>query len=424
MTSFGPGQIPSRDGDRSPEGEEPSRGGPFFGRNSRGGGSLPSLYAIVVVDLIGFGIVIPILPFYAEAYGASATVLGLLLTAYAGMQFLFAPIWGRLSDRYGRRPIMLCTIAGTGVALALLGLATSLFWLFAARILGGAFAANISVASAYITDVTDEAERTKYMGLLGASFAVGFILGPAIGGALEPWGYHVPLLFAAGLAGLNWILALFQLREPPRKEKAPVSRRLVLPSTREARRICIAYFVFVFSVSQLETVFAFLMMDRFDYDARGVAFILVFMGVIMAGVQGGAIRPLARRFGERKLWIVGTVLLLPTMSVVPFVGSVALLLVPLGISSFGRGLAHPAMLSLVSRAAAPDERGLVMGSFQSSASLSRMFAPFAAGALYDWKMESPFLLAGALMVVVLGFALVVPAPEEVDEAAATETAAA
>ncbi|MDA8017473.1 MAG: MFS transporter [Thermoanaerobaculia bacterium] len=374
---------------------------------------LATLYAVVVIDLIGFGVVIPILPFYAESYGASATVLGLLLTSYAGMQFLFAPVWGRLSDRYGRRPILLSTIAGTALALTGLGLASALPWIFVARIAGGMFGANISVASAYIADATDEDERTKYMGLLGASFAVGFILGPAIGGVLAPYGYHVPLLLAAGLAAANWVLAFFQLEEPVDvsqgvgKDETTVRSggRFAWPSSRRARWICLAYFVFVYSVSHLETVFAFLMMDQFGFDARQVALILVLMGIIMAGVQGGAIRPLARRFGERRLWIVGTLILAPCLAIVPFVGTLWILLLPLAAASIGRGLVHPSMLSLVSRASEKEERGLVMGTFQSSASLARVAGPLAAGALYDWRLTAPFLAAAVLMLVVLGFGM-------------------
>ena len=367
--------------------------------------SLPSLFAIVIVDLIGFGVVIPILPFYAESFGASATVLGLLLTCHAGAQFLFAPIWGRISDRWGRRPVMLVTIAGTSAALALLGAAESLLLLFVARLLGGVFGANISVATAYITDVTAEDERTKYMGLLGASFAVGFILGPAIGGGLAPFGYHVPMYFAAGLAAINLIVASARLREPERAARAvDRSRRLRMPADPQVRRLCLAYFIFVFGISQLETVFAFFMMDRFQWDARQVAFILVFLGILMAGIQGGAIRPLSKRFGEKRLLIYGAILVGPMLAVVPLMPTVWWMIVPLALSSIGRGLVHPSLLSLVSRAASAEERGLVMGTFQSSASLARMVGPLAAGALYDIRLALPFFLAGALMVFVLAIA--------------------
>ncbi len=388
-------------------------------------GSLTTLFIVVIVDLIGFGVVIPILPFYAESYGASATVLGFLLASFAGMQFLFAPIWGRLSDRFGRRPILLFTVAGTALALLALGLSPSLFWVFVARIAGGVFGANISVASAYITDATDEQERTKYMGLLGASFAVGFILGPGIGGILAPYGYQVPLLLAAGLAGVNWVIAWFYLEESvkgpagsARGEAAAPARstswRFAWPSSARARRICIAYFVLIFAVSQLETVFAFLMMDQFDLDALHVAFILMFMGVVMAGIQGGAIRPLSRRFGDRRLWIAGALILAPCLAVVPFIHDIWFLLLPLAISSVGRGLIHPAMLSLVSRSATREERGLVLGTFQSSASLARMVGPFAAGALYDWWLASPFVAASVLTFVVLAFGITLDEPPDPD----------
>ncbi|MEM9598767.1 MAG: MFS transporter [Acidobacteriota bacterium] len=369
--------------------------------------SLASLFAIVIIDLIGFGIVIPILPFYAESFGANATLLGLMVTCYAGMQFLFAPVWGRWSDRVGRRRVMLFTIAGTALSLGLLGVAASLPWLFVARLLGGGFAANISVASAYITDATDEAERTKYMGLLGASFAVGFILGPALGGLLSPFGYGVPMLVAAGLAALNWIFAWARLEEPGGFEPSTQPRRRwAWPEGDIVRRLCVSNLVFTFAVSQLETVFAFFMLDRYGYDAMGVAFILVFMGLVMALVQGGGIRPLAKRFGERSLLIFGVVMLAPSVAVIPWAPGVAVMLIPLAVSSVARGLAHPSMMSLVSQAASAGERGMVMGTFQSAASLARMLGPLTAGLMYDAWGPSPFLLGGGLMLVVL--ALVVP----------------
>lgn len=187
--------------------------------------ALATLFGVIIIDLIGFGIVMPILPYYAKSFDASPVVLGLLLAVYPALQFAFGPIWGRLSDRIGRRPVILLTIAGTAAALTALGTADSLAWLFAARAFGGIFGANISVATAYITDVTDESERTRWMGLVGASFAVGFVLGPAIGGLLapnldgswpasvvfgptissivEPLGYGIPVLLAAAILRLT-----------------------------------------------------------------------------------------------------------------------------------------------------------------------------------------------------------------------------
>ena len=372
--------------------------------------SLVILFSVVIVDLIGFGIVIPVLPFYAEQYGANATVLGILLTCYAAMQFVFAPLWGRLSDRIGRRPVMLATIAGTGLSLALLGFANSLAWVFVARILGGIFGANISVATAYLSDVTSEKERTRWMGMIGASFGIGFILGPAIGGTLSPYGYSLPMLVAAGLAGVNWLHAVMRLQEPPRHllERGPeLSRKDVLKNPL-VRRLCLANFTFSFAVSQLETVFAFFMMDRFDYDAREVAFILVMMAVIMAGIQGGGIRRLVARVGEQRLMVSGALLLALSMAMIPWMGSVLLLLLPLAVSAVGRAISQPSMLGMVSIAASASARGTVLGVYQSAASLARVVGPLAAGALYDLSQGAPFTLAGLLMVAVLSIGAALP----------------
>lgn len=393
--------------------------------------ALFTLFAIVVIDLIGFGIVIPILPFYADSFGASASVLGLLVTCYSGCQFLFAPIWGRLSDRFGRRPVMLATIAGTAVSLALLGWAPSLAWLFAARLLGGAFGANISVASAYITDLTSESERTKYMGFLGASFGVGFVLGPAIGGFLAPHGYALPMWVAAGLAAINAVFAYFTLAEPPRHVATagePATERLAGlftagggPTQSLIRKLCAAVFVFSFAVSQLETLFAFFMMERFGYDAAHVAFILVFMAFVMILIQGGGLRVLVKRMGEPRLLQIGALLLVPSLAVVPFMHSVPWLLLPLALSAIGRALCYPSMMGLIANAAPAQRRGAVMGSFQSSASLARVLGPFAAGFLYDWLRPAPFVAGGAAMLIVLGIALALPLPELLPQKAA-ETA--
>jgi DHA1 family tetracycline resistance protein-like MFS transporter len=375
---------------------------------------LALLFTIVIIDLIGFGIVVPVLPFIVEAFDASASLLGLLVASYAAMQFVFAPIWGRLSDRIGRRPVLLMTIAGSASALLLAGLAPSLFWLFVARIVGGGFAANISVASAYITDATDESERTRWMGLLGASFAVGFTLGPAIGGALGPLGYHVPLLVAAAMAGANFLWAVAVLREPEAPEATEASE---VPAGSRApegpadasgavasplvRRICWANLFFSLAVTQLETVFAFLMMAKFDYDLRAVAFILVGMAVVMGGVQGGGIRALAARFGERSLLYAGAVLMAVAFVGIPFAPSVGLLLAPLAVSAVGRGICQPSMMSLVSSFATPATRGQVLGTFTSRASLARAIGPLPAGLLFDVWMGGPFFVAAALLVAML-----------------------
>jgi len=371
----------------------------------------------VIVDLIGFGIVMPVLPFYAKEFGASASVLGWLLGCHAAAQFVFAPLWGRLSDRIGRRPVLLMTIAGTALSLLALGLATSLPWIFAARVLGGAFAANISVASAYIADVTAEEERTRWMGMLGASFGIGFLLGPAIGGALAPLGYYVPLLVAAGLATLNWLHALASLQEPPRHAEAEQATRTRAALLRDplVRRLCTANLVFSAAVTQLETVFAFFMIDRFGYDAQHVAAILVGMALLMGGVQGGGMKALAARFPERSLVIAGCLTLALAFAALPEMHTVVWLAAPLALSALGRAVVQPSLLSMTSQAASPRERGAVMGAFQASASLARVGGPLAAGFLYDRSQPAPFWFASALLVATAVLALALPRRAGPDE---------
>ncbi len=359
----------------------------------------------MIVDLIGFGIVMPVLPFWATDFGADGFLYGLIQSSYALAQFALAPFWGRLSDRVGRRPVLLTTIAGTAASLLWLGLAESLVGLFAARILAGGFAANISVASAYITDVTEADERTRWMGMLGASFGIGFLLGPAIGGLLAPFGYAVPMLFAAAMAALNFVYAVFALPEPPRRqgqgEREPSIGRLEVLRDPAVRRACIAYLFFSLAVTQLENMFPLFMKDRFGFDARGVAFVLVGMAVVMGGIQGGAMRALAARYAERSLVLVGSALLAVAFLLVPLAPTVALLLLPLGVSAVGRAISQPSLMSLVSFEASETNRGAVLGTFQSMASLARIFGPAGAGFLYDLNVGWPFFLASALMLVVL-----------------------
>ena len=367
--------------------------------------SLGVLFGVVIVDLIGFGIVMPVLPFYAKELGASATALGVVLMGYAAAQFVCAPLWGRLSDRVGRRPVLVATIAGTAVSLLALGLARSLVALVAARFVAGAFAANVGVASAYITDVTDESERTRWMGMLGASFGIGFVLGPAIGGVLAPYGYRVPLLAAAGLAAANWLHALVSLREPRHEAARPAgpADASVLATRSRAlrdplvRRLCGANLVFSTAVSQLETIFAFFMLDRFGFDAPHVAWILVGMAIVMGGVQGGGMKALSARFDDRTLAVAGSLLLAFSFALLPEMPGIAWLLVALLVSALGRAVLQPALMSMTSMAAAARERGSVMGAFQSSASLARVVGPLAAGALYDLARPAPFWLGAALL---------------------------
>lgn len=363
--------------------------------------SLLILFSVVVLDLVGFGIVVPILPFYAEKYGANATTLGILLTCYSAMQFLFSPVWGKLSDKIGRKKVLLMTMTGSVLGLLTLGLAKSLTLLFVGRILSGMFGANISVASAFVTDVTTVENRAKGMGMIGAAFGIGFILGPAIGGILSVYGYSVPVLVAAGLGAINVVYALFRLGEShPVKHEGPAPSRASILAIPLVRKLCMLNFLFTLGVNQLESIFAFFMADRFNYDARKVSYVLVMMALIMVAIQGGMIKRLVMRFGEKRLVTAGTFLLAIAFFFVPESHTVWFLLIPLAISSVGRGISQPSLMSLVSRGGNESLHGSVMGTFQAAASLARVFGPLIAGVLYDKSMAYPFFLACGLLAAV------------------------
>jgi DHA1 family tetracycline resistance protein-like MFS transporter len=393
--------------------------------------SLLVLFTVIVIDLIGFGIVVPILPYYAKSLDTSPTVLGLLLAVYPAFQFVFSPIWGRLSDRVGRKPVMLATILGSAGALTLLGLSNSLLGLFLGRILGGTFGANISVATAYVADVTREEERTRWMGMVGACPAIGGLLAPDLDGSwpasaffgptlsayIAPFGYGIPMLVAAAMAAGNFVYAAWELAEPERHARRdPSAGRIEVLRNRAVRRFCVLNLIFSLAVTQLETIFAYFMIDKFEFDAMHVAFILVGMAVLMGGIQGGAIRSLAARFGERKLALTGFAIMGASLLAVPFMPTVLWVLTPLAFSAIGRGIGQPPILSMVSMAASPSERGSVMGTFQSSASLARVLGPTAAGALYAVHRGGPFVVAAGLMLIACLLAIRLPDSRTTDTA--------
>ncbi|MBI2980725.1 MAG: MFS transporter [Deltaproteobacteria bacterium] len=375
------------------------------------------LFSVVVIDLIGFGIVVPILPFYSVQFGASATTLGLILMSYAAMQFLFSPVWGKISDRYGRRQVIRITLLGGAIAQLVLGFAPNLTFVFIGRLLGGLFAANISVASAYIADVTSEEERAKGMGLIGVGFAIGFLLGPAIGGLLSTYGYHQPILFSAALTTANLIYASLRLKEPSRHKPSSEIPRASVFKNRSVLRLSLVYFIFTIALSQLESIFALFMLDRFAYDARAVSYLLVMMALVMMAVQGGVMRRATDFLSEEKLFLIGVFLMVFSLCSIPWMESVSLLILPLIVASVGRGIGQPSLMSLVSKQAESHQRGAVMGTFQSFASLGRVIGPVAAGLLYDRRPAFPFYFAAVLMLVLFwtSFSQIFPATSEINK---------
>ncbi|HKS08367.1 MAG TPA: MFS transporter [Pyrinomonadaceae bacterium] len=348
------------------------------------------IFTTVFIDLVGFGIVIPVLPFYAEgtAFNATPRTVGILFASYSIMQLIFAPILGGLSDKHGRRPVLFLSIIGTGIGFLILGLADSLWMLFAGRILDGITGGNISTAQAYIADITTSENRAKGMGLIGAAFGLGFIFGPAIGGILSRWGIHVPFLFAAALCFLNSILLYFRLPETitpdhPARNQAARGRGVtqLIKSLKQPRLafVLTIYFLFIVAFSIMTTTFAFYTMFRFGYDAQHTGYLFAYVGIIAVIIQGGLIGRLVKRFGELPLVIVGALCFAISLFAVPFVGpaagGLAALLIGGGVFSMGNSLATPALNSLASKSVGPADQGVVLGVMQSVASLARAVGP-------------------------------------------------
>jgi DHA1 family tetracycline resistance protein-like MFS transporter len=352
------------------------------------------IFITVFIDLIGFGIVIPVLPFYVEGtkFNASPSMVGLLFASYSVMQLVFSPILGRLSDKYGRRPILLLSLMGTGLGFLILGFATTLWMLFAGRIIDGVSGGNISTAQAYIADVTTPEERAKGMGLIGAAFGLGFIFGPAIGGVLSRWGINVPFLFAAGLSFSNALLLYFVLPETvtpdhPARVSAATGRwsqlMIALKQSRLAFVLSI-YFLFVVAFSVMTTTFGLFTMYRFGYDAHDTGWLFVFVGVVGAIIQGLLIGRLVKRFGELPLVVTGALLFTASLAAMPFTGPQTGIIALLAVGAtfaVGNSLATPALTSLASKSVGRGEQGGVLGITQSVASLSRTIGPLMAAAL-------------------------------------------
>ncbi|HEY0171289.1 MAG TPA: MFS transporter [Pyrinomonadaceae bacterium] len=352
------------------------------------------IFVTVFIDLVGFGIVIPVLPFYVEGtqFDASPRAVGLLFASYSVMQLIFSPVLGRLSDRYGRRPVLFFSLLGTSLGFFVMGFATTLWMLFAGRIIDGITGGNISTAQAYIADVTTEENRAKGMGLIGAAFGLGFIFGPAIGGILSRWGAHVPFLFAGALALANAALLYFVLPETvgpghPARASASAGRWSQVASA--LRRPSLAfvlavYFLFVTAFSVMTSSFGLFTLYRFGFDAHDTGWIFAFVGVVGAVVQGGLIGRLVKAFGEPSLVIAGALMFAASLVLIPLTGpgtGTAALLSLGALFALGNGLATPSLTSLASKSAGAGERGGVLGVTQSVASLARVVGPLVSAAL-------------------------------------------
>lgn len=401
--------------------KESSREGRFFTA------PLVVIFVIVFIDLVGFGMIIPILPFYAEhePFKATPFEIGLLFSVYSWMQFFFSPLLGRLSDRYGRRPILFISLLGSAVGYLVLGFATTLALVFVGRIVSGITGANISTAQAYIADVTSKENRAKGMALFGAAFGLGFILGPGMAGILSKFSIHLPFYFAAGLSLTSAAAVYFLLPESLVRKAVEIDseRRSGFGAVADLFRersfafINIIYFLLITSFSIMTYAFVLYTGFRFGYNAEQNGYLFTFVGAVSVIGQGLLFGKLVRRFGETQLTAVGCLFMAASLFLIPLVGPAAGgLTALLGICvllSFGNALASPSLTGLASKVSHEDRQGSSLGVMQSGASLARAIGPMIGGVLLNNAVDRvdehtlyrTFWTASAIMLIALFIAV-------------------
>jgi multidrug resistance protein len=381
----------------------------------------------IFIDFTGFGLIIPLLPFWAQHLGAGPVGVGLTLTVYALAQFIFTPVLGRLSDRYGRKPVIFSSLLIEAISFAFTALAGSLPLLLAARFIGGLGASNIGSAQAVVTDVTSPGERARGMGLIGAAIGLGFVVGPALGGVLAPIGPAVPFWVAMGLAGINALLVMSFLPET-RREKGKVSsvsrgsgglltgwgRTLRYPAV---VRLVTINLLFTLAFAAMEAVFPLFTQHTFGWTARENGYIFTYVGFVVVLMQGGLVGRLVRHFGEHTLLIAGLAMLAIGLILLPWSTNLALLFISLGILSAGEGAVTPTVSALLSFVSPPEAQGETLGFAQGLAGLGRVVGPLAAGSLFAMAGPgSPFLIGGILVALAVVLALpALPARREAEE---------
>ena len=381
-----------------------------------------TLFFIVFIDLVGFGVVIPLLPYYALEFHATPFEVTTMMACYSLAQFFASPLLGHLSDRLGRRPVILASLVCSVVSYLWLGFATQLWMLFAARLLAGAGAGNISAAQAYVADVTPPDQRAKGMGMIGAAIGLGFTLGPAIGGAVaggDAQSAHLawPAFVAAALSAAAFVLAFTRLEESLTNHPA-VARVGRLAMAKAAtlrptlRLLLLLVFVSIAAFAGMETTFALWAHDGFGWGPFQVGMIFFYVGILLSALQGGAIGKLAKALGETKLVIAGASILAVGLLALTFAHALWWVLVACALLAIGMGMFSPSMASLFSQQAGEGERGGVLGLSQSAQSLARIVGPAVAGALYGGLgRNAPYYLGALLMAGVVWFALQLPRPE-------------
>ena len=372
--------------------------------------ALTTVFVTILLDLIGFGMILPALPYYAQELNATPAKIGLLFSSYSLAQLLFAPMLGRLSDRVGRRPVLLATICGSVAAHLMFAFAGSYAMLLLARSLAGVAAANYSIAQAYMADVSSAEDRSRAMGLVGAAFGIGFVIGPAIGGFLAHVGPRSVPLTAAGLSAINFVSALLWLPESLSAEVRSRSRVpwswLDLPSLGRVwrnpplRGLMLLFFLVMLCFSVFEATLALYCQRRFGFGMAKTSWLFAYVGIVLVVIQGGLLGRLVRKFGERRLILAGIGLMAAGMAVVPSAPTPVFLAGCLTLLAIGSGLHNPSTLGLLSRITDEGSQGGTIGISRSFGALARTVGPATGTWIFGAAGASwPFWTAGALMLL-------------------------
>ncbi len=380
-------------------------------RTLRARGAFGALLITVFIDMVGFGIIIPFTPFWAEKFGASPDIVTLLFATYSIFSFAFAFLWGWASDRWGRKPVLVLSLMGSVLSFLWLGLAEALWMLFAARALGGIFGANIPVGQAYIADIAPPESRAKGLGLLGAAIGLGFTLGPAIGGLLagpDPANpdFRTPFFAAAGVSFLGMVFAAVFLPEPGQRRedgahKSAMERlsgfsKVITSPVVVGAVTCLTMMGFV--MGGLESTFAIWTERVVQWGPRETGYFFAYIGVLLVIIQGGLIGVLVRRLGEARLAAAAILVMAGGIGMLPWCDTVELIVLSGALICVGFGLGQPSLNALVSRNAPAGSQGAVMGASQSAQSLARIFGPVTAGALFaSLGRDSPYVMGGIVL---------------------------
>lgn len=369
------------------------------------------IFTIIFVNLLGFGIILPLMPYYAESLGASTITIGLLFAAYSLFQFLSAPILGELSDKIGRRPILLFSLLGTVISFLLLGVAQTIPILFLARIVDGLSGGNISTAQAYVADITTKQNRTQGMSILAAAFGLGFILGPSVGGLLSRFGYSVPAYVAAAVSAIALILTYFYLPETANKQTAAKKRKLFFSmkdfidalTHPKVGSVMTVYFLLMLAFASMQGTFALFAEHSLSLKADTIGLLFVYLGVVGIAIQLFFLKKLTKRFDETLLVIIGVLLMAGAFGLMTAARDTIHLFIAITGLAIGNSVTNPILTGLVSKLSDEEEQGSALGIFQSLASIGRLIGPLAGTFLFStYGAKAPFLTSAFILLGAAG----------------------